>query len=168
MDLAFAQQPELSFWYHMNGAAMGELHVDILADGTWYLDVTSPLIGQQGNLWLQRIIDLTPFSGQIINVRFRGITGGDFTSDLAIDDISIADNFVYAIDASVTSIVSPGFSSKEDCLLEDSLDVTVIIQNTGANAIGNIPMKYSVNGGPAISAVYNNVLAAGQIDTFYF
>ncbi|MEQ8517692.1 MAG: S8 family serine peptidase [Cytophagales bacterium] len=168
MDLAFAQQPELSFWYHMNGAAMGELHVDILADGTWYLDVTNPLIGEQGNLWLQRIIDLTPFSGQIINVRFRGITGGNFTSDLAIDDISIADNFVYAIDASVTSIVSPGFSSKEDCLLEDSLDVTVIIQNTGANAIGNIPMKYSVNAGPAISAVYNNVLAAGQIDTFTF
>ncbi len=168
IDLTFAIQPELSFWYHMQGADMGELHVDVLANGVWFTDVMTPLIGQQGNSWLQRTIDLTPFAGQVVNVRLRGITGSDFASDLAIDDISVIDNFVYAIDASITSLLSPNFSSKEDCLLEDSLEVKVVLQNTGANAIGNIPMNFSVNGGPLTTGVYNNILQAGAIDTFTF
>lgn len=168
MDLSFVQQPELSFWYHMSGSAIGELHVDILANGVWHEDVTAPLIGQQGNIWIQRIVDLSPFSGQTINVRFRGITGPDFASDIAIDDISVKDNFVYAIDASIKEILSPDFSTKEDCVLPDSIEVKVTIQNTGANVIGNIPLKFSVNGGPSVAGVHNNILSPNQIDTFTF
>lgn len=38
---------------------------------------------------LKKIVNLTPFSGSIINIRFRGNTGSDYTSDMAIDDINI-------------------------------------------------------------------------------
>ncbi len=33
-DLNGATSPELQFWYHMYGADMGELHVDVLINGT--------------------------------------------------------------------------------------------------------------------------------------
>lgn len=168
MDLSFAQQPQLSFWYHMQGVAMGEVHIDILADGVWVNDVMTPLIGQQGSTWQQAIVDLSAFAGKVVNFRFRGITGADFTSDIALDDIEISDNFTFAIDGAVTSILSPSFTSKEDCLLPDSLEVKVVIQNTGANSIGNVPLKFSINNGPVSTSTYSNVLAAGAVDSFTF
>jgi PKD repeat protein len=93
-DLTSTANPEAKFWYHMNGTAMGNLHVDVLADGEWYLDVISPIIGSQGNNWLQKTINLLPFSGKVINVRFRAITGtgsNSWSSDIAIDDFNIED-----------------------------------------------------------------------------
>ena len=48
-----------------------------------------PITGNQGNSWQQKVVSLGSFAGDIINIRFRGITGTDFTSDLAIDDINI-------------------------------------------------------------------------------
>lgn len=92
-NLSSAHSPELSFWYHMYGAAMGELHLDVLADGQWYNDVMIPITGNQGNSWQEVIMDLSVFAGKTINLRFRGITGSDFTSDLAIDDINIIETF---------------------------------------------------------------------------
>lgn len=88
-DLNGATSPELKFWYHMYGADMGELHVDILFNGQWINDIMPVLSGDQGNQWLQASVDLTSYIGDIVNIRFRGNTGNDFTSDMAIDDISI-------------------------------------------------------------------------------
>ncbi|MFM7079433.1 MAG: T9SS type A sorting domain-containing protein, partial [Bacteroidota bacterium] len=44
-----------------------------------------------GTAWQLGSINLSTYIGQIINVRFRGITGPDYTSDMAIDDINIYD-----------------------------------------------------------------------------
>lgn len=88
-DLTQTLQPEASIWYHMLGTALGELHVDILADGVWYTDAVAPIVGNQGNNWMQLIIDLTPYVGKTVNIRFRGITGGSWSSDIALDDFLI-------------------------------------------------------------------------------
>ena len=90
-DLTTATSPELTFWYHMYGAGMGELHVDIYSQGTWTNDVMTPIVGDQGNNWLLASVNLTPWAGEIINIRFRAITGATFTSDLALDDINIVE-----------------------------------------------------------------------------
>ena len=45
---------ELTFWYHMLGGQMGDLHLDIYFGGQWILDVTPPIIGDQGNQWRHR------------------------------------------------------------------------------------------------------------------
>ncbi len=92
-DLNTAVQPELSFRYHMFGTSIGELHVDILSNGVWYEDFTPPLVGNQGNSWQQRIVDLSVFNGSIVNIRFRGITGPSWSSDISIDEINVTDNF---------------------------------------------------------------------------
>ncbi|MCD4736592.1 MAG: hypothetical protein K8R53_11150 [Bacteroidales bacterium] len=38
---------QLSFWYHMNGAAMGDLHVDAYSNGSWVNDIMPVISGNQ-------------------------------------------------------------------------------------------------------------------------
>lgn len=89
VNLVNANGPQLEFWYHMFGSTMGVLHVDIYANGGWINDVITPISGNQGNQWLSANVNLSAYSGGIINVRFRGVTGTNYFSDLALDDIRI-------------------------------------------------------------------------------
>ena len=90
ITLSTGQAVELSFWYHMFGALMGELHVDVMVDGLWQEDVMAPIIGDQGDQWSHASVDLTAFGGSTITIRFRGITGSGNTSDMALDDIGFS------------------------------------------------------------------------------
>ncbi|MEP7263292.1 MAG: S8 family serine peptidase [Bacteroidota bacterium] len=94
IDLTTSAGPQLRFWYHMSGANMGELHIDVLTHGTWTDDVMTPISGDQGNAWQQATVNLAAFAGDIVTIRFRGITGGGATSDMAIDDINILETNV--------------------------------------------------------------------------
>lgn len=89
LDMTGVNQAELSFWYHAYGTSIGELHVDAIADGELYEDIMVPVIGAQGDQWINQIIDLSQFTGSKLVVVIRGSTGGGFYSDLAIDDIEI-------------------------------------------------------------------------------
>ncbi|MBL4593284.1 MAG: S8 family serine peptidase [Flavobacteriales bacterium] len=90
IDLTSAVGPQLDFAYHMNGATMGTLFLDVYSNGSWTNNV-SIINGNQGSNWLVNSVSLTPYIGNIINLRFRGLTGSSFTSDIAIDDINISD-----------------------------------------------------------------------------
>lgn len=81
--------PTLTFYYHMLGASMGELHVDVITEDSIDYDVASPLIGEVDSFWHEQVVDLNAFAGQVIKIRFRGITGANAFSDMAIDDINI-------------------------------------------------------------------------------
>lgn len=89
IDLNGYASAQFSFWYHMYGADMGELHVDVLSGGKWTNDVMTTLSGNKGNSWFQSIVNLNAFTGKVINLRIRGITGNGFASDMAVDDISV-------------------------------------------------------------------------------
>jgi hypothetical protein len=73
----------------MYGTNMGSLEVDIYSNGTWTNNVIPAITGNQGNVWLLGVVDLSAYTGQVINVRFKGTTGNEFESDLALDDINI-------------------------------------------------------------------------------
>ncbi len=95
-DLTSLTNPELRFWYHMWGSAMGALSVQVSVDGgsTWSSNIWS-MSGNQGNLWQEAIVSLSSFSSETdLMVRFNGTTGTDFTSDMAIDDFSIVDGYL--------------------------------------------------------------------------
>jgi hypothetical protein len=94
IDLSTASKPELSFWYHAYGSSIGELHVDVLVDGVWIEDVINPIQGDQGNSWIKVASEskLLPYVGKTIILKFRGINGGGFNGDLAIDDITVQEN----------------------------------------------------------------------------
>ncbi|MEL7535329.1 MAG: PKD domain-containing protein, partial [Bacteroidota bacterium] len=74
IDLTSAAAAELSFSYHMYGIEMGRLHVDVQENGDWINDVITPISGDQGNIWQNFTVPLSAYSGQVIKVRFRGIT----------------------------------------------------------------------------------------------
>lgn len=90
VDLRSSNIPFLDFHYHMYGNTMGSLRVDILSNGVWIENVWS-MSGNQGNIWNNQLIDLSPYKGGIIQVRFVGTTGNGFRSDIALDDINFVD-----------------------------------------------------------------------------
>jgi len=137
--------PKFSYWYHMFGNQMGELHVDIYNGNAWVLDVTPAVIGDQGNNWLFREVDLTSYAGNIVQLRFRGITGAGFQSDIAIDDIEIIEPV--AAELSLVNFVTPNASS---CNGSSNEYVTVEVQNLGSRGQDTIPLAYQVNGGAII------------------
>jgi len=91
INLANTSLPQLSFSANMLGSNQGELHVDVLSGGRWHLDVCAPLIGNKGSAWVNATASLMAFSGQVIVVRFRGITGNGGLSDIALDAITVSE-----------------------------------------------------------------------------
>lgn len=91
VDLSGFTSSSISFWYHMYGGDVGELHLDVFENGAWTDDIWD-LSGDQGNQWSFAEVDLSAWSGQV-ELRFRGISGPDdqdgWGSDIALDDILI-------------------------------------------------------------------------------
>ena len=90
-DLTNTLNPEFSFWYHMNGTAVGSIRVDVHANGLWTNNITSPIIGSKGNTWLKETISMSSYVGQIVNFRITVTTGNSWSSDIAIDDVAFID-----------------------------------------------------------------------------
>jgi hypothetical protein len=87
-DLTGRTYAEMMFQYHMYGSYMGTLYVEISDNCENWTELWS-LSGNQGNNWYFASIDLSPYIGQVITVRFRGVTGSNYTGDMAIDDIAV-------------------------------------------------------------------------------
>jgi hypothetical protein len=90
IDLTTFQSPTLLLGYHMFGPNMGSLRLDIFVNGVWVNDVWVRT-GSQNTNWLQASIPLSTYVGNVIILRFRGITGGGNLSDIAIDGIRVED-----------------------------------------------------------------------------
>lgn len=90
IDLSSSSVPELSFYYHMVGSAMGNLYVDLIINGQEFNNVWQQVGANNG--WTQAVINLLPYVNDTIQVRFRAETGSSWQSDIAIDDIQIIDN----------------------------------------------------------------------------
>jgi len=79
----------ISFWYHMYGAAMGDLEIGYIDNnGYTMLDVIS---GNQGDLWKFAYYPIPAVDS--FKVAFVATTGSGYTSDIAIDDIIVSDPF---------------------------------------------------------------------------
>jgi hypothetical protein len=92
IDISGLTTPYLMFYYHMYGADLTTLTVDVSSDGgsTWTTEST--IVGQQqatnGDAWLEELVDLAAYAGNSIQVRFSTTKGG-FDADLAIDQVDI-------------------------------------------------------------------------------
>lgn len=143
-DINNLNKPELTFYYHMNGATMGDLHVDIIINGFEVKDIINPIVGNQGPNWNMMVIDLSPFKG-VVKVVFRGITGTSFTSDIAIDDVSIRDAQpvgLKAIDSRIEDFAVFPNPAKSSLSLKSSTRAQVLIRNV----IGSLVYESNLNG----------------------
>jgi hypothetical protein len=89
-DFNYIADPELTFWFHMRSDTnrMGDLFLDVYADGSWDEGVLL-LSGARDENWHDTTISLSAYDNKQIQLRFRGITDTSFDSDMAIDDIKI-------------------------------------------------------------------------------
>lgn len=90
-DFSAVSAPRISFWYHMFGASMGVMHLDVDTTGlgNWVLDVIPGWTNNQ-NVWLEQDAPLTVAANRpSVRIRIRMVTGTSFTSDAAVDDITV-------------------------------------------------------------------------------
>ncbi len=157
LDLSGTNAPILSFWYHMFGNAMGNLHFDIsLNGGVSFTNDFIPSITDNQDLWQYKEISLAPFQGQsMVQIRFRGVTGSSFTSDMALDDIRIFD--LLPLNAAVIAIDTP---STPFCASQSGLVIT--LENQGTNELNKAILNWSLNGVLQPSYNWSGVLTSLQ------
>lgn len=87
-DLSGQSAATFNFKNHMYGTDIGSLTVQVTTDGSAWTNVWTAS-GNKGNQWNSVSIDLAAYLGAPVKLRFVGITGSGWRSDIAIDDLSI-------------------------------------------------------------------------------
>jgi hypothetical protein len=91
----------MSFQYFMSGTDIGGLSLEISENNGQSYSTYYYKGGNQNNEWNEEIIDLTPFTGQNINLRFSSFGSKGNLADIALDEIKfygpvfVDDNFYY-------------------------------------------------------------------------
>ena len=102
---------EIEFAYHMFGNHIGELHIDLKTDSGYINDVIPALIGSQqknqDDAFLIKNIDVSSYTYQTINLRFRAVRGLDWDGDIAIDKAFIKTIDIPISDAAVEVFPNP-------------------------------------------------------------
>ncbi|MCD4698803.1 MAG: hypothetical protein K8S16_21435, partial [Bacteroidales bacterium] len=163
-DLTGLTNTTIKFWYHMYGGTMGELHLDISADGgaNWTNDITTALIGQQHTSmtdpWSSRTVDISAYNGETVYFRFRGKRGTSYTGDMAIDDFSVFDNLESAItwNGTVDTDWNNGSNWGGGSIPDFNDDVTIPTSPTG----GNFP---ETNTGAGASCFYLTIQSGAHL-----
>ncbi|ULC60695.1 choice-of-anchor D domain-containing protein [Flaviramulus sp. BrNp1-15] len=93
-DLSSVVSAQFTFSYHMFGIEMGTLNVDVSTDnGSSYPTNLFTQAGQvqtsNGAAWTTVNLDLTAYAGSTIKLRFSGVRGSGYRSDMAIDNVSM-------------------------------------------------------------------------------
>lgn len=91
LDLSGMERPAFTFWYHANGPDIGTLHMDLFDGEQFTENIMIPVAGHYGATWKEMTVDLTPWSGKRVALRFRGVTACKDKGDMAIDDARLSD-----------------------------------------------------------------------------
>ncbi len=165
LDLGSLSAPELRFWYHMYGSAIGALHVDVLQGGVWIPSIFT-ISGQQqtntGDPWREAVVSLNSYQA-LDKIRFRVVRGGSYEGDVSIDDVIIRQ--APAQEAHLVAIPSP--NSGCDMGLET---VSVKIWNRGADTItGNCTVSYRLgNSSAVVTEPMTTLILPGDTGTHIF
>ena len=92
LDLSQLVDPQLVFRYHMFGASMGSMTVNIIREDETVNALT--VNGNQGNQWYETTIDLKSYQNSSLQIEIIGLTGQGFQSDMAIDLLSIIEESI--------------------------------------------------------------------------
>ena len=93
-DLTSLSTAVFSFSNHMYGSSIGSLKLEASTNGTNWTSLWS-LSGNQGNQWNNVSVDLSAYlDATALRLRFVGTTGSSYTSDIAIDNLSLTSGTV--------------------------------------------------------------------------
>lgn len=110
--------PVLSFWYHMFGSNMGTLTVQASTDnGSTWNDLWT-LSGDQGDQWYNAVVNLSQYAlNPDVTLRFWGLTGSGYRSDMAIDLIEV-------FNAATPTCITPVYPPNEEMDVPVNTDLT--------------------------------------------
>ncbi len=121
-DLTGFENAQFAFDYHMYGTDMGSLTVAVSEDNGITYTNEFTISGQQHtsytDTWTPKTIDLSAYDGKVIKLKISGLTGGNFASDMAID------NFNFTAD--------PAISNPPIAICQN---ITVALDDTGSVTI---------------------------------
>lgn len=89
VDLSGESTATFSFQNHMYGTAVGTLVLEATTDDNTWNSLWSQS-GNQGNQWNAVDVSLDSYAGGTVKLRFVGTTGNGWSSDIAIDDLSVS------------------------------------------------------------------------------
>lgn len=146
IDLTGMTTPVVSFWYHMFGASIASLGIQVVPSGSnvWTTLTPSVLTAQQQTAstddWRYQMVDLSAYAGQTIKLRFvAGKTAAGQFADIAIDDILIYNQ--PNNDVGVTEITSP----PNTVFLATPQNLIIKVRNYGKQAKTNVPVTVVVS-----------------------
>jgi len=156
LDFTNLTNPIMEFYFHMYGATMGTLEVEV-SNGT----TTSTLWTQNGQVqssetdpWQKVTLPLSAFAGDIVQISWIGTRGSSFTSDMAIDDVYIFEP--QPNDMGILSIDAP---NNGGCDLTAAEPVIVSVVNLGTSPQTVIPVAFQLDNN---SIVYDTLYANMQ------
>ncbi|MCF8218790.1 MAG: lamin tail domain-containing protein, partial [Bacteroidales bacterium] len=145
INLSNSNTPYLVFYYHMYGDDMGTLNVDVYDGSTWQQSVWSKT-GQQhssnGAPWTKVTIDLTSYKDAATKIRFRGITGSSYNSDMSVDAVMVGETQLNYPDAGLAEITNP----TGGVVSNSNFDVKVKFQNNGDVNLNQVDIDWEVDG----------------------
>lgn len=116
VDISALTNPELRFAYHMYGANIDTLYVDIHDGNQWNLGVFQLNEQQQSSSaapWLDTVISLAPYSSSnYVRARFRLRSRGCCPGDAAIDDVQFGEPITCA-QPTVLTVANIGTASAD-------------------------------------------------------
>ncbi len=166
LNLGNNQGANLSFWYHMHGATIGTLEVEVFDGSSWtsVRTITGQQQTGQTDAWLEDIVSLSAYAGSSIQLRFSANRTTSFTGDIAIDDILVFEPIPQ--DAQMGNFLAP----TEGCGLTSNSPVTVEVENFGTTTIpaDSVYLYYQVDNLPPVKDTLNTAIALGAqvIHTF--
>ena len=158
-DFTSLNAPQLTFQYHMNGAAVGSLFVQTSTDGGMnWVSQNGTLFnigGDQGTSWHSQTIDLSTLTNEsTVVIRFGVQFAGSPLGDVAIDDIVIGESASCAsvLDFSVAATGETCYGAEDGTAVlsfvqSGTLPHTITWSNGATNTtqVGNLaPGAYSV------------------------
>lgn len=146
----------LSFDYHMYGADIGTLSIDVNDNGTWFNDVWQ-ISGQQHTSAVAGFtpvnVDLSVYSGKL-QVRVRATAVGGWKGDIAIDHLHLFGTVVTADNQ------APVFSVDTIALVDASIDTSY---SQSITSFASDPDDDSMNFAKVSGSTWLQVSATGEI-----
>lgn len=149
---------ELSFWYHMYGAEMGDLEVYVDSNGV--SNILTIIQGQQQDIqsapWKEFSTYLTGYEGKYIQLRLIGAKNiPGYESEMAIDDVKL--DTIPEFNAGVVSLISP-----QGAICAGSFSPVVGVRNLGRRDVDSVKVLWEINGVLQDSVMYSNTIVSGD------
>ncbi|MFC5271456.1 T9SS type A sorting domain-containing protein [Adhaeribacter terreus] len=165
IDLTGLTNPGFSFWYHMAGADINQLQIEVSTNNgtTWtnLFTLTGPQQTLEKDAWRKKLIRLQGYTGNI-KLKFKAKTGNGPAGDIALDDLRIYDLSPTDMEVLAVQLPNPG------CGLSPTSDVCVTLMNVGTSTQSFFPVTYQVNNAPAVTEMFMGFIPSGGTAQFCF